>query len=124
LQSYLDRAGVPLDVGEISTLIEAEVNKQFSNYAPPVDSPETRSALIDKAIETAVLAAEQTGVKQLAVEAASDLAIAKKDYAVELASRYLEEHGITVDPALVDGMIEAQIMKLKLQVMEWKAKDG
>ncbi|HBX70416.1 MAG TPA: hypothetical protein DEH25_13820, partial [Chloroflexi bacterium] len=35
LQDYLNRAGVSIDVGEIATLIEAEVNKQFSNQAPP-----------------------------------------------------------------------------------------
>lgn len=114
VQAYLNRAGVPVDVAEISTLLEAEVHKQFSNYAPPVNTPETRSALIDKAIESAVFAAEQSGAKQLAVDAATNLAMSKKGYAVDLAQKYLTEHGITVNVGLIDGLIEAQIMRLKM----------
>jgi len=89
-----------------------------------VDTPETRSALIDKAVEAAVLAAEQSGVKQVAVEAGAQIAMSKKQYAVNLANQYLTEHGIKVDPALVDGLIEAQIMRLKLKALEWKATGG
>ena len=123
VQRYLDRAGVEIDVDEIATLIEAEVNSQFSNYAPPVDTPEARSALIDKAVEAAVLAAEQSGAKKLAIETAAGVALSKKDYAVDIATKYLSEHGLKVDPSLVDGMIEAQIMRLKLKALEWKASN-
>jgi len=121
VQRYLDKAGVPIDVEEIATLIEAEVNRQFSNYAPPVDSPETRSALIDKAIELAVLSAEQSGAKKMAVDIAANAALSKKGYATEFAQKYLVEHGISVDTELIDGLIEAQIMKFKLKALEWKA---
>ncbi|MBC8332002.1 MAG: hypothetical protein H8E28_08485 [Anaerolineae bacterium] len=121
VQRYLDRAGVEIDVDEIATLIESEVNSQFSNYAPPVDTPETRSALIDKAVETAVLAAEQSGAKKAAIDIATGAALSKKDYATSVATKYLAEHGLKVDASLVDGMIEAQIMKLKLKALEWKA---
>jgi len=124
VQIYLDRAGVPIDIEEISTLIESEVNSQFSNYAPPVDTPEARSALIDKAIEAAVLAAEQSGAKKLAIETAAGVAMSKKEYAMEIAKKYLHEHSLKVDPSLVDGMIEAQIMKFKLKALEWKATSG
>jgi len=123
VQRYLDRAGVPIEVDEIATLIESEVNSQFSNYAPPVDTPEARSALLDKAVEAAVLAAEQSGAKKLAIETAAGVAMSKKDYAVDIATKYLGEHGLKVDPSLVDGMIEAQIMRLKLQALEWKASN-
>jgi hypothetical protein len=121
VQDYLDRVNIPVEVDEIVTLIEAEVNSQFSSYAPPVDTAETRSALLDKAIETAVLAAEQTGAKELAIETATSYAAAKKTFAVDLATKYLEEHGIKVDTSLIDGMIEAQIMRLKLKALQWKA---
>ncbi|MBT3391698.1 MAG: hypothetical protein HN413_14970 [Chloroflexi bacterium] len=124
VQRYLDRAGVEIEVDEIATLIESEVNSQFSNYAPPVDTPETRSALIDKAVETAVLAAEQSGAKNAAIDIATGAALSKKDYATDIAAKYLAEHGLKVDPSLVDGMIEAQIMKLKLKALEWKATGG
>ncbi len=121
VQRYLDRAGVEIDVEEIATLIESEVNRQFSNYAPPVNTPEARSALIDKAIESAVLAAEQSGAKKTAIDVATGAALSKKAYAVDMAAKYLSEHGIKVNPSLIDGMIEAQIMKLKLKALEWKA---
>ena len=124
VQRYLDRAGVEIEVDEIATLIESEVNSQFSNYAPPVDTPETRSALIDKAVETAVLAAEQSGAKNAGIDIATRAALSKKDYATDIAAKYLAEHGLKVDPSLVDGMIEAQIMKLKLKALEWKATGG
>nr|MBC8508146.1 hypothetical protein [Chloroflexota bacterium] len=117
-------AGVDIDVEEIATLIESEVNSQYSNYAPPVDTPEARSALLDKAVETAVLAAEQSGAKKLAIETAAGVAMSKKDYAVDVATKYLYEHGLKVDPSLVDGMIEGQIMKLKLKAYEWQATGG
>jgi hypothetical protein len=74
--------------------------------------------LLDKAVETAVLAAEQSGAKKLAVEAGTDLALAKKEYALDLVQKYLTEHGIKVDLGLLDGMIEAQVMRLKLQTGE------
>jgi len=120
VQDYLSRVNIPIEVDEIVTLIEAEVNSQFSSYAPPIDTAETRSALLDKAVETAVLAAEQTGAKELAIETATNFAVAKKTFAVDLATKYLGEHGIKVDTSLIDGMIEAQIMRLKLQALQWK----
>ena len=120
-QKYLDRTNVQVSLEEIITLLEAEVHSQFNNYAPPIDSPETRNALLEKAIETAVMAAEQTGAKKMAVEVATNIALSKKDYATQLAQKYLTEHGITVDTTLIDGMIEAQIMKFKLKALEWKA---
>lgn len=124
VQRYLDRAGVAIDVEEIATLIEAEVNSQFTKYAPPVDTPEARSALIDKAVEAAVLAAEQSGLKKVAVEGAANVALSKKDYATNLAEKYLAEHGLKIDTSLIDGLIEAQIMKLKLKALETKAGSG
>lgn len=77
-QDFLDRAGVKINVDQIATLIESEVRSQFNNAAPPVDTPETRSALIDKAVQAAVLAAEQSGIKQTAVNLGAGLARSKK----------------------------------------------
>lgn len=124
VQRYLDRAGVAVDIDEIVTLIEAEVNTQFTKYAPPVDTPEARSALIDKAVEAAVLAAEQSGAKKLAIETAAGVAMSKKDIATDVASKYLAEHGLKIDSSLIDGLIEAQIMKFKLKALEMKSSSG
>jgi hypothetical protein len=124
VQRYLDRAGVAIDVEEIVTLIEAEVNTQFTKYAPPVDTPEARSELIDKAIEAAVLSAEQSGFKKAAIESATGVALSKKDYATDLAQKYLAEHGLKIDTDLIDGLIEAQIMRLKLKALESKSSTG
>jgi len=118
VQRYLDRAGIAIDVEEIVTLIEAEVNTRFTKYAPPVDTPEARSELIDKAIEAAVLSAEQSGLKKTAIESAAGVALSKKEYATDLAQKYLAEHGLKIDIDLIDGLIEAQIMRFKLKALE------
>ncbi|MBI3361163.1 MAG: hypothetical protein HY023_08635 [Chloroflexi bacterium] len=81
----------------------------------PPDNAQTRSQLIDKAVQSAVLAAEQTGVKQMGVNLALDVAQAKKQYAVNIAGKYLSDYGIKIDPALIDGLIEAQIMRFKVE---------
>ena len=108
-QDYLDRLGIKLDVNMMATLLEAEVNKQFSNAAPVVDDAATRSALLDKAVHTAVLAAEQSGL----VGVIQNVADQKKRYAMDFAFKYLAEHGLRVDPSVVNGLIEAQVLQAK-----------
>lgn len=108
-QDYLNRLGIRLDVAALTTLLEAEVHKQFSNAAPLVDNAATRSALLDKAVQAAVRAAEQSGLSG----AIQNVAEQKKRYAVEMAFRYLSEHGLRVSPAVVDGLIEAEVFKQK-----------
>jgi len=109
VQDYLDRLGIKLDVNQLVTLIEAEVNKQFSNAAPVVDDAATRSALLDKAVQRAVLAAEQSGLTGIIQNVAEQ----KKRYAMDFAFKYLAEHGLRVDPAVVNGLIEAQVLQAK-----------
>ncbi len=106
-QDYLNQLGVRLDVSLLTTLIEAEVSRQFSNAAPTVDNAEMRSQLLDKAVQAAVLAAEQSGLTGVIQDAAQH----KKRFAMDMAFRYLSEHGLRVDPAVVDGLIEAQVRR-------------
>ena len=108
-QEYLDRLGVQIDVNALTSLIEAEVRKQFSNAAPVVDNAATRSALLDKAVDSAVLAAEQSGL----TAAIQNIGAQKKRYALDWAGRYLAEHGLKVDPVVLDGLLEAQIRRMK-----------
>ena len=108
-QDYLNRLGVQIDVNELATLVEAEVRQQFSNAAPVVDNAATRSALLDKAVETAVLAAEQSGLTAVI----QNVGAQKKRYAIDMAGRYLAEHGLKVDPVALDGLIEAQIRRIR-----------
>ncbi len=108
-QDYLNRLGVQIDVNELATLVEAEVRKQFSNAAPVVDNAAMRSALLDKAVETAVLAADQSGLTAVI----QNVGAQKKRYAMDMAGRYLAEHGLKVDPMVLDGLIEAQIRRLR-----------
>ncbi len=108
-QDYLNRLGVQIDVNELATLVEAEVRKQFSNAAPVVDNAAMRSALLDKAVETAVLAADQSGLTAVI----QNVGVQKKRYAMDMAGRYLAEHGLKVDPMVLDGLIEAQIRRLR-----------
>ena len=114
-QDYLNTVGVKVDVKAITSLIESEVLKQFNSPTPIVDSPEARSALLKQAIESGVLAAEQSGLKAAAMNVGVSLAQQKKQYAVNLAQKYLEQHSIRMDPQIVDGLIEAQIMRFKIE---------
>lgn len=109
-QDYLDCVGVKLDANAIATLIEGEVYKQFSNAAPPVDDPKSRSELLDKAVQNAVQAAEQSGLTGVIQNVAQQ----KKKAAMDFAFKYLAEHGLRVDPSVVDSLIEAQVRQLKL----------
>ena len=106
-QDYLNRLGVQIDVNELATLVEAEVRQQFSNAAPVVDNAATRSVLLDKAVETAVLAAEQSGLTAVI----QNVGAQKKRYAIDMAGRYLAEHGLKVDPLVLDGLIEATVRR-------------
>ena len=109
-QDYLNRLGIEVDVSGLATLIESEVHKQFAGSAPVVDNAATRSALLDKAVQGAVLAAEQSGLSSLIQNAAAQ----KKRFALDFAFKYLDEHGLRVDPNVVDGLIEAEIMRQKI----------
>jgi hypothetical protein len=117
-QNYLNSAGIKIDVGTIANVIESEVLRQFNGAAPPADTPQARAALIDKAVESAVLAAEQSGLKAAVVHAGVSLAEQKKQYALDLAKKYLEDQGLNVDLTMVDGLIEAQIMRFKIAAAE------
>ena len=121
-QDYLNTVGVKVDVKAITSLIESEVLKQFNNPTPIVDTPEARAALLQKAVESGVLAAEQSGLKAAAMNVGVSLAQQKKQYATNLAQKYLEQHGIRMDPQIVDGLIEAQIMRFKMQAAAETAK--
>ena len=114
-QRYFDRLDIKIDVESIAALVEAEVISNFSSSAPPADTPGARAELVEKAVQAAVLAAEQSGLKQLTVKAGVELADQKKDYAMNLAQQYLKDHGIKVDLSLVDGLIEAQILRFKME---------
>lgn len=114
-QNYLNSAGLKVNVSAIANVIEAEVLKQFNSAAPPADTPQARAALIDKAVESAVLAAEQSGLKVAAANVGASIAEQKKQYALGLAKKYLDDHGLRVDLSVVDGLIEAQIMRFKIE---------
>src|SRR5574337_575699 len=86
-QEYLDRLGVKIDVNALTSLIEAEVRQQFSNAAPVVDDAATRSALLDKAVQSAVMAAEQSGLTAVI----QNVGAQKKRYALDWRS---EEHSL------------------------------
>ena len=109
-QEYLNRLGLELDVTGLATLLESEVHKQFSSAAPVVDNAATRSALLDKAVQSAVLAAEQSGLANIIQNAGAH----KKRFALDFAFKYLDEHGLRVDPTVVDGLLEAEIMRQKI----------
>jgi len=116
-QDLLNRAGLKVNASEIAALIESEVHRQLTNPTPVVDNPQTRRELLDKAVEVAVLASQQGSVQEFAARLTTGLLDSQKDYAVTFALKYLEQYGVKVSPDLVKGLIDAQILRLRLQTM-------
>ena len=61
------------------------------------------TSLLEEAAVFAVMAAEQAG--------AAELIESKKEYAFDIAERWLEQHGIMLDIELIDAAIEAAVYK-------------
>ena len=59
--------------------------------------------LLEQAVTFAVTAAEQAGAAKLISD--------KKVYAMDIAERWLEQHGIMLDIELIDAAIEAAVYK-------------
>lgn len=115
---YFRRLGIDLDATSIAGLIESEVLRQFHNSAGSADSAKVRSDLLSRAVQTSVLAAEQSDIKRKALEGGLNLAEEKKTYAVNFATDYLSQHGINIPHDLIDGMIEAQLMKFRIEAAQ------
>jgi hypothetical protein len=105
-QKFLAERGVNIDLDSLITLVEAEVQKQFHNPAPPVDAAQARQALIDSAVQSAVQAAEQSGLSGLIQNVSTE----KKAYAMQMAAQYLKQHNITVGEQLMSGLVESQLL--------------
>ena len=93
---------IELDATSIAGLIESEVLRQFHNSSGNAESAKARSDLLSRAVQSSVLAAEQSDIKRKALEAGLTLAEEKKTYAVNLATDYLAQHGINVPHELID----------------------
>ena len=61
------------------------------------------TTLLEEAAKVAVTAAEQAGAAYLIND--------KKAYAMDIAERWLEQHGIMLDIELIDAAIEAAVYK-------------
>jgi hypothetical protein len=109
-QDFLDERGVKIDVARLAALVEAELAAQIQNPTMPADTAQARQALLAAAIQAAVLAAEQSGMKGLI----QNIAVEKKNYAMQLARRYLQEHSIRADDEVLSGLIEAELLRLFL----------
>jgi hypothetical protein len=105
-QNFLAERGVKIDLEMLITLIEAEVQKQYHNPAPPIDTAQAYQALIDSAVQSAVQAAEQSGLAGLI----GNIGAEKKAYAMRMAAQYLKQHDIGVDEQLLSGLIESQLL--------------
>lgn len=119
-QGWLDRAGLKVNADEIASMIESEVHSQITNPTPMADSAESRSQLLEKAINVAVLAAQQGSVQEFANRLATGLIDSQKDYAAGFVKKYLDQYGLKVDPDIIDGLINAEVLKLRLQSMRAK----
>lgn len=109
-QQYLEQRGVRMNVEQIAGLIENEVKRQFTNPTPPEALMASRQQLISSTIEAAVLAAEQSGLQGLI----DNIGTAKKAYAVRFVQDYLGQFGLRVDEKIIEGLIEAQLLRVTL----------
>lgn len=121
-QSYLSRLGVRMDARDMAALIEAEVSRTFGRGAPMVELARAQSELLQRGAKTAVLAAEQGAVRRTAVEHGLDLGEQKKKFAMNIAARFLAEHGLRMDAQVVDAMIEAQLMQFRMEAAQQLAR--
>jgi len=110
-EDFLKERGVNLDLDKIVAAVEAEVNTQFRDPTASPHSSLSKQELIDRAIETAVLAAEQSGLQGTI----QNIGPEKKMYALQMASEYLEQHGIQIPEDLAGGLIEAQLLRFRMQ---------
>lgn len=109
-QEFLAARGVKIDVDRLATLVEGELRKQAASPTAPADTPMARQALLQSAIESAVLAAEQSGMTGLI----QNTAIEKKNYALKMAREYMQLHGLPANEQLLGGLIEAQLLRMYL----------
>lgn len=110
-EDFLKERGITMDLDKIVAAVEAEVHTQFSDPASSASTSLSKQELIDRAIETAVLAAEQSGLHGTI----DNLGPEKKQYAMQMAARYLEQHGIQLPEDLAGGLIEAQLLRFRMQ---------
>lgn len=110
-QEYLGRFGYQTDADALDDLIEAKVLTLFPPPAVLSLGPIKRAEILDKAVELAVLAAEQSALTGVILNQGST----KKMHALDFTERYLNEHGIEVDLGIIGDMIEAQLLKLFMQ---------
>lgn len=112
-EGFLRQQGIAVDLDQIASVIEAEVYNQGAAASTPPPAAATGAdehAMVSNAIQTAVLAAEQSGLKGLIQNVGTE----KKEYAISLATEFLGANGINVDRQVLDGLIEGELMKLFL----------
>jgi hypothetical protein len=106
-EDWLADRGIQMDLNDLASVVEAEVVRQFQNPSAPADTPAARQ---EKAVESAVLAAEQSGLAGLIENVGRE----KKTYALKMVNDYLSQYGVTVPEDLVSGLIEATLLRYKL----------
>jgi hypothetical protein len=109
-EDWLAQRGIQMDLNDLANVVEAEVARQFQNPSAPADTPAARQELIEKAVESAVLAAEQSGLAGLIENVGRE----KKEYALKMVNDYLSQYDVTVPEDLVSGLIEATLLRYKL----------
>ena len=87
-----------------------------------VELARAQSELLQRGAKTAVLAAEQSTVRRMAVEHGLELGEQKKKFAMNIAARFFAEHGLRMDAQVVDAMIEAQLMQFRMEAAQQLAR--
>jgi hypothetical protein len=110
-EDWLAERGIQMDLNDLANVVEAEVVRQFKEpTTTQEDTPAARQELLEKAVESAVLAAEQSGLAGLIENVGRE----KKAYALKMVNDYLSQYGVTVPEDLISGLIEATLLRFKL----------
>ena len=116
-QNYVNRLGLKINVEEVSDLLEAEVNKQYRSAAQGTAPVINKETVIDRAIDTAVLAVQGGDFQALVGDLQRGLDKNKIADAVSFVQKYLEQYQVEVDPVVAEGMLQAHLMRLKMQAL-------
>ncbi len=119
MQGYVDRLGIKINVDEVSEILEAEVHRQF-HAAATQQGPlpgSGRENLIEKAIDTAVLAVQRGDFQALLSDLRAGLDEQKAASAVRFVQKYLGQYQLSLDPEVAEGLLQAHLMRLKMQAL-------
>ncbi len=112
IEKMLGDHGINAEVEHITSLIEAEVLRQFNDPSLASNLPSTKLEIIQEVIGAAITAAEQSGLDQ----ATGNILDKKFNYALKVATRYFEELRLSIDGNLLKNLLATGLNRKTLDI--------